>query len=65
MNEFDAENIYLLNLYEQLTAAVELFLDSPKKSSPTFLELLKKTLAELNEFKLKIGLSDGFLPDDQ
>ncbi|HCY78078.1 MAG TPA: hypothetical protein DHV28_19400 [Ignavibacteriales bacterium] len=64
MNEFDAMNQCLLNHYEQLAAAVDLYLDSSEKCASIYLELLQKTLSELNEFKIKIGWSDGFLPDD-
>ena len=33
MNEFEAATQYLINHYEQLSAAVELFLESPKDCS--------------------------------
>ena len=53
MNEFEVLTQYLLNHYEQLSAAVELFLDSPKDCSSAYLELMQKSLSELNEFKSK------------
>ena len=53
MNEFEALNHCLLNHYEQLSAAVELFLDSPKDCSSAYLELMEKSLSELKEFKSK------------
>lgn len=58
MNEFDAANQYLLTHYEQLAAAVELFLESPKDCSSVYLELMQKSLSELKEFKSNINLSD-------
>ena len=53
MNEFEVLNHCLLNHYEQLSAAVELFLESPKDCSSVYLELMQKSLSELNEFKSK------------
>ena len=55
MNEFDAANQYLLNHYEQLAAAVELFLESPSDCSSVYLELIQKSLSDLKELKLKIN----------
>ena len=54
MNEFEAATQYLINHYEQLSAAVELFLESPKDCSSAYLELMQKSLSELKEFKSKI-----------
>jgi hypothetical protein len=54
MNEFEAATQYLINHYEQLSAAVELFLESPKDCSSVYLEMMQKSLTELNEFKAKI-----------
>lgn len=51
MNEFEAIDQCLLNHYDQLTAAVELFLESP---TPAFLELLQKTHSDLVDFKSKM-----------
>ena len=53
MNEFEVLNHCLLNHYEQLSAAVELFLESPKDCASAYLELMQKSLSELNEFKSK------------
>lgn len=53
MNEFDIMDQYLLNLYEQLAASVDLYLDSPQDCSSAYLELMQKSLSELNEFKSK------------
>jgi hypothetical protein len=58
MNEFEAVNHYLLNHYEQLTAAVELFLESPKDCSSAYLELMQKSLSDLKEFKSSLSPSD-------
>ena len=58
MNEFEASTQCLLNHYEQLSAAVELFLESPKDCSTAYLELMQKSFSELKEFKLKINPSD-------
>ena len=58
MNEFEAATQYLINHYEQLSAAVELFLESPKDCSSIYLELMQKSLSELKEFKSKIYPSD-------
>lgn len=65
MNEFEAATQCLLNHYEQLTAAVELFLESPKDCSSAYLELMQKSLSELKEFKLNISPSDESLTDDR
>ncbi|HEX9253357.1 MAG TPA: hypothetical protein VF870_14015 [Ignavibacteriaceae bacterium] len=51
MNEFDAANQYLLNHYEQLAAAVELFLESPSDCKSAYLEMMQKSLSDLKEFK--------------
>lgn len=59
VNEFDAIDQYLLNLYEQLAASVDLYLDSPQECSTAYLDLMIESLSELNEFKSK-----NYPPDD-
>ena len=55
MNEIEIFTKHLLNYYAQLAAAVELFLESPSDCSSVYLELIKKSLSDLKEFKLKIN----------
>lgn len=55
MGEIDPLIHNLLNNYEQLAAAVELLLDSPKDCYSDYLDMVKKSLADLNQIKYNLA----------
>ena len=55
MGEIDPLIQNLMNNYEQLAAAVELFLDSPSDCYSTYLDMVKKSLADLNQIKYTLA----------
>lgn len=57
MGEIDPLIQTLLNNYEQLAAAVELFLESPQQGSSAYLDMLKKSLSDLQQVKYNIASS--------
>lgn len=57
MGEIDPLMQTLLNNYEQLAAAVELFLESPQEGCSAYLDMVKKSFADLQQVKYNIASS--------
>lgn len=57
MSEIETSIQILLNRYEQLAAAAELLLESPQDCYQLYLDLLEKSLTELNDYKSNFELA--------
>ena len=53
--EFEPLIPKIMNNYEQLAAAVELFLDSPSDCYSTYLDMVKKSLADWHQIKYNLA----------